>query len=131
MPASSQSDTSQCPFCFGNGVFKGETLGERPNAKAVNTHTNAILIVPTEHTEAVENLSDGFWHDLSELVGELRQSKDIQDYNLSLNVGKNAGQTVKHLHFWVIPREGGQPASGKGLALLIDERNAAEKPATE
>ncbi len=44
-----------------------------------------------------------------------------EHYNLSLNVGKSAGQSVKHLHFWVIKREGGLGSSGKGLARLISE----------
>jgi diadenosine tetraphosphate (Ap4A) HIT family hydrolase len=44
-------------------------------------------------------------------------SKD--HYNLSLNVGEHAGQTVKHLHFWVIPRQPGLPTSGMGLATLV------------
>ena len=41
-------------------------------------------------------------------------------YNISTNVGKNAGQSVKHLHFWIIPRATNKPSSSKGLASLID-----------
>jgi diadenosine tetraphosphate (Ap4A) HIT family hydrolase len=43
------------------------------------------------------------------------------DYDLSLNIGRAAGQTVKHLHFCVIPRAEGRASSGKGMARLIEE----------
>lgn len=48
-----------------------------------------------------------------------------EDYNISLNIGKLAGQTVKHLHFWVIPRYADTPSTGKGLACLIKDANAS------
>jgi diadenosine tetraphosphate (Ap4A) HIT family hydrolase len=46
------------------------------------------------------------------------------DYNLVLNHGALAGQSVKHLHLWVIPRFAGKPSSGKGFARLILEADS-------
>ena len=48
---------------------------------------------------------------------------DLGHYNLSFNLGKHAGQSVKHLHLWIIPRNDDEPAAGRGLATLIEEAN--------
>jgi len=75
------------------------------------------LIVPEVHAEEPGELPDAWWTDFKELFAKVPIDK--AHYNLSLNVGEHAGQTVKHLHFWVIPRQAGLPTSGKGLATLI------------
>ena len=79
------------------------------------------LIIPRAHRESVQDLPDNWWADMKQLLAAV---PDLPaDYNISINIGKQAGQTLGHLHFWVIPRAGDVPAAGKGLAKLIDEAN--------
>jgi Diadenosine tetraphosphate (Ap4A) hydrolase and other HIT family hydrolases len=90
-----------------NGGFLVPALGSEGN----------YLIVPKVHAEDPGELPDDWWADFKALFAKVPIEK--AHYNLSLNVGEHAGQTVKHLHFWVIPRKPGLPTSGKGLAALI------------
>jgi diadenosine tetraphosphate (Ap4A) HIT family hydrolase len=84
----------------------------------------SYLIIPAGHYESLLDLPDNWWQDMKSLLG--RVPGLAGDYNLSLNYGKNAGQSLKHLHFWVIPREDGKPSSGKGFARLIAEADDSQ-----
>jgi len=123
MHTESTSLSSDCPFCRQNGLLKGEVTAETGSAYLLPAQQSpgCYLIIPTDHIEAVNELPDDWWRSFKEL---LPQVPDVpSSYNISLNIGPGAGQTVKHLHFWVVPRPAGDPASGKGLARLIAETN--------
>ncbi|MDB5179214.1 MAG: hypothetical protein JWN01_1157 [Patescibacteria group bacterium] len=112
-----------CPFCRSNGRLKGEIVATSEGAYMIDSSSNSgnYLIIPETHVEALTELPDTWWVDLKALLAQVPGL--AQDYNLSINIGKLAGQTVKHLHFWVIPRAAGEAASGKGFVGLIDEVN--------
>jgi L-threonylcarbamoyladenylate synthase len=114
-----------CPFCRSNGALKGQVLFSSEGAYLIESLSNSgrYLIIPEPHVESLADLPDTWWRDLKVMLA--RVPGLTRDFNVSINAGRNAGQTVKHLHFWVIPRAGGQSASGKGLARLIDEANEA------
>lgn len=108
-----------CPFCLTNGLLKGEILAESAGGFmiAAVSSPGSYLVVPKVHVEDPAKLPVNWWSEMREL---LPQTPELgEHYNLSLNVGKLAGQSVKHLHFWVVKREGGRGSSGKGLARLI------------
>jgi diadenosine tetraphosphate (Ap4A) HIT family hydrolase len=54
-------------------------------------------------------------------VDEVNKVCEAGDCNISLNLGKKAGQRLEHLHFWVIVRRGeeGLPSENLGLSALI------------
>ena len=85
-----------------------------------------LLVIPKEHIESPLELPADWWKSFTEL---LAQTPDLpESYNISVNYGKPAGQTKAHLHFWIIGRSDGEPASGIGLARLItlyNEQNGA------
>lgn len=83
----------------------------------------SYLIIPAQHVESLLDLPDNWWQDFKAMLAQVPGLTG--DYNLSLNYGKDAGQSLKHLHFWVIPRESGKPSSGKGFARLIAEADDA------
>ncbi|MFA7087791.1 MAG: HIT family protein [Patescibacteria group bacterium] len=69
------------------------------------------LVVPKEHYQYLEEVPED---DLKNLLlicrkigGLLKLILGNKDYNLTLNNGPDAGQTVPHLHFHVIPRHEG------------------------
>ena len=66
-----------------------------------------ILVIPKQHFTSFEEISDSVMHELIDhvnLVGRFYRNKKL-NYNLLLNNGKHAGQTVPHTHFHVIPRK--------------------------
>ncbi|HSH56282.1 MAG TPA: HIT domain-containing protein [Candidatus Limnocylindrales bacterium] len=117
--------TANCPFCISNNLLKGEVLARSGGAYLAQTKSSPdnYLIIPIGHVESPLVLSDTWWHEVKEL---LIQTPHVADnYNISLNIGAHAGQSIKHLHFWIIPRMAGKPTSGKGLARLIKEVDAS------
>jgi diadenosine tetraphosphate (Ap4A) HIT family hydrolase len=83
---------------------------------------NNYLILPTYHAEKVTELHDTWWKGVKELMPKVPNLSE--NFNLSFNIGKESGQTIQHLHLWVIPRYPSQLASGTGLAGLIDKVNS-------
>ncbi len=112
-----------CPFCLKNGLFKGDILYEDDGIFVTTPlgHASALLLIPKDHTEQLTELSDDWWKYAKNALISFAPTLDGKDYNLALNYGKIAGQTVSHLHFWIVPREANMPSSGKGLATLIQE----------
>jgi len=111
-----------CPFCLANNLLAVPVLAESEGAYLVPAHSHPgnYLIIPRNHAESIADLPDDWMRDFKHL---LAQVPDLDHFNITLNVGKSAGQTVKHLHFWIVPRAGDQLASGKGLVSLIKHAN--------
>jgi diadenosine tetraphosphate (Ap4A) HIT family hydrolase len=115
-----------CRFCLSNNLLTGEIVAENQRAFAIpaSTATENFLIIPKGHYKTLEDLPDDWWADLKQLLVQLAVPRD--NYNLSINIGEQAGQKVAHLHFRIIPRQAETPASAKGLAALIAEVNGAD-----
>ena len=111
-----------CVLCRSNGLFEGPVMAETEHAYLTTAKGNEhnYLIIPASHVASLTDLPDDWWRDAKDM---LKHIPDLQDYNLSLNYGKSAGQTLEHIHFWIIPRVSNEPAAGKGLARLINEAN--------
>lgn len=118
-----QSATKDCPFCRTNGLLKGEVIATSAQAYLIENSVlpGNYLIIPEVHTEQLTDLPDTWWADVKELLVQVPNLP--ADYNISFNIGRFAGQTVKHVHLWVVPRFADQPAAGKGLVTLIDQSN--------
>jgi diadenosine tetraphosphate (Ap4A) HIT family hydrolase len=103
--------------------LKSTPLAESAGAFLLDAYGSpgCYLIIPIEHAETPGELPDTWVEDMDTLLPEV--PADLSNYNLSFNMGKEAGQTVEHMHMWVIPRAAGEPASGKGLAALINQAN--------
>src|SRR5262245_15963860 len=100
-------DTENCPFCRASNLLKEPVIVESAGAFLIKAHGSEgnFLIIPNAHAESPSELPDNWWQDFKELLAKVPNLEG--DYNLALNVGRQAGQTVKHLHFWVIPRPAG------------------------
>lgn len=116
---------TDCPFCLDNNLFKGEILATSEQGFLT---TNAFmpgnfLIIPKAHIEQPTDLPDTWWVDFKTLLPQVPNLAG--DFNITVNYGKAAGQSLKHLHFWIIPRKSDMPSSGKGLARFIAEADKA------
>lgn len=105
-----------CLFCKivagevpSENVFESDSvLAFRDINPQAPTH---ILVIPKEHVASAAELEDRHAGDLVEIfksAAELAKSEGIADtgYRLVTNIGREAGQTVLHLHFHLM---GGRP----------------------
>jgi diadenosine tetraphosphate (Ap4A) HIT family hydrolase len=108
-------DQSRCPFCQREGpriTLENEAALAFPVAEG---HT---LVVPRRHIAGLFDLPGeelaALWRLVAlvrrRLVGELRPD----GFNVGVNDGPAAGQTVPHAHVHVIPRRAGHVADPKG-----------------
>lgn len=66
------------------------------------------LVLPKEHVENIFELNEETASHLGKIITllakNLKEKLNISDLNVLNNNGEKAGQTVKHLHFHLIPR---------------------------
>jgi len=67
-----------------------------------------VLIISKRHVEDYFDLDEKEIESIWKMVIEVKNILDIkynpQGYNIGFNVGKEAGQTIDHVHIHVIPR---------------------------
>lgn len=119
----SNNSQAGCPFCRNNQLLVGDPIAQNERAYLVqNTRfAGSYLIIPNDHVESPIDLADIWWQDVKDLLAKVPVK--LIDYNLSFNIGPKAGQSVRHLHLWVTPRNDDLPADGKGLNALIEAYN--------
>jgi diadenosine tetraphosphate (Ap4A) HIT family hydrolase len=77
-----------------------------------------LLVIPFRHVSSVFELKED---ELAEMLSFIVQVKEYIDnqfhaegYNIGVNVGEAAGQTVMHVHIHVIPRYLGDMKNPRG-----------------
>jgi diadenosine tetraphosphate (Ap4A) HIT family hydrolase len=120
--------TSTCPFCTlpPSRILENNTHGLviRDGFPVSPGHT---LIVPKRHIGSFFELEGGERDDLLNLVDRAKaqvQSEFKPDgYNIGINDGPAAGQTVPHLHIHLIPRYIGDQVDPRGgVRWIIPEK---------
>lgn len=96
-----------CPFCDSEvAILKNELAYARYDIYPVNE--GHILVVPLRHVSSFFDLTSEERDAIFKLVDELKALLDKEHqpdgYNIGINVGESAGQTVWHVHVHVIPR---------------------------
>jgi diadenosine tetraphosphate (Ap4A) HIT family hydrolase len=123
-----------CPFCAPSGaviVAKGLlTTTIRDRYPVSPGHT---LVVPNRHVESVFEMSEEEQMAVLEAVRVAKRALDADlhpdGYNIGLNVGVAAGQTVMHAHVHVIPRFDGDVADPRGgIRHCVPGRGYYEPP---
>lgn len=111
---------SDCIFCRPDGGWRelaGNDLAVAFPAGFPVSPGHA-LIVPRRHEPDFFALSDAEQAAVVGLVNPVRAALDREfgpdAYNLGINAGKAAGQTVLHCHLHVIPRYAGDVAEPRG-----------------
>jgi diadenosine tetraphosphate (Ap4A) HIT family hydrolase len=120
-----------CLFCdrlaAGGLLTENERAAAFPDAFPLSTgHT---LIVPRRHEADFLALSFEEQVDVWRLVGPVKARIDLDlrpdGYNVGVNVGTAAGQTIAHAHLHVIPRYRGDVADPRGGIRWILPARAA------
>ena len=117
-----------CPFC---SLLQSRVIDSSPLGLVIRDafpispgHT---LIIPKRHVGSFFDLEAD---ERAELLALLCQAKVVADkefspqgYNIGINDGAAAGQTVPHLHLHLIPRfEGDLPDPRGGVRWVIPEK---------
>ena len=124
------TDDARCPFCTRIRGRRGLLATRRtavalPDAFPVNP--GHCLVLPKRHEPDFFELTVDEQADIAELVWELRELVEAEHHAAAFNVGVNAGslagQTVGHAHVHLIPRyEGDVPDPRGGVRWVIPER---------
>lgn len=119
---------TDCPFCridLNRVVLSNEAAYSIRDAFPVSPgHT---LVIPRCHVSSIYDLSpgeqDALW-DLTRVAREaLRSIPGVDGFNIGLNDGPAAGQTMEHAHIHVIPRRSGDcPDPRGGIRLIFPEK---------
>ena len=84
-----------------------------------------LLIVPRAHKTDWFELSDQERKDAIELIDLLKNESSAKDFNIGMNCGAAAGQTIFHCHIHFISRrEGDHPDPRGGVRGVIPEKQS-------
>jgi diadenosine tetraphosphate (Ap4A) HIT family hydrolase len=107
-----------CVFCKRHHPILAETKLSFAFLDSFPVSSGHSLVIPKRHVLSIWELTDEEYTDAFNLV---RQVKDIlqekfepQGYNVGVNCGEAAGQSVFHAHVHVIPRYNGDVPSPRG-----------------
>ena len=113
-------ENNNCIFCSleKNRVIKSNelALAFRDNFPVTELHT---LIVPRRHAKDYFELTQEEVVACNNLINQLRldlmeEDSSIEGFNIGMNAGEVAGQTVFHCHIHLIPRRKGDVENPRG-----------------
>jgi len=110
--------SDKCPFCIDIEIIEehGSVFAMKDNYPVTKGHH---LIIPFRHTDDYFSMTKTERDDATELIRVLKnklESKDktITGFNIGMNSGESAGQTVMHSHIHLIPRRDGDTKKPRG-----------------
>ena len=111
---------NSCPFCTLPPerivAEDGPCVAIRDLYPVSEGHT---LIIPRRHVASFREMTPEEWaatQRLARTVAEALEREDpsVQAYNIGINDGRQAGQTIPHAHIHVIPRRAGDVRRPRG-----------------
>jgi diadenosine tetraphosphate (Ap4A) HIT family hydrolase len=108
-----------CPFCC---LPDDRVLAQDAHGKVIRdaypVSPGHTLVIPHRHVGSFFDLSTEERSCLLALLDEARRSIEVEHrpdgYNIGINDGPTAGQTVPHLHIHLIPRYAGDRTDPRG-----------------
>jgi diadenosine tetraphosphate (Ap4A) HIT family hydrolase len=109
-----------CPFCqrieSGDVTYEDGSAVAFPDGRPVTPgHT---LVVATRHEPSFLRLTEAeagdVWRLARRVCEDLQRQYEITGFNLGINVGGAAGQTIPHVHMHIIPRHEGDGRAARG-----------------
>ncbi len=106
-----------CPFCEAEGEVLGNELAYAKFDR-YPVSPGHLLIIPRRHAAWWFDLTDEEEEAIFSLVREAKKILDEQfspdGYNIGINCGEAAGQTIFHVHVHMIPRYAGDVENPRG-----------------
>ena len=124
--------TDRCPFCEPD---RGPKVVERCGTVVAIADKNPVtkghmLILPVRHTPDYFAMTPEEKKDADRLIRILRDRIEASDatvtgFNIGVNCGTSAGQTIMHAHIHFIPRRDGDvPQPRGGVRGVIPDQQA-------
>jgi len=120
--------THHCPFCH----IRAEQIIDqdewvfviRDGFPVARGHT---LIIPNRHIESYFETTKAERRSMDEMLfkhrGELALQYSTDSFNIGINDGPMAGQTMKHIHLHIIPRHSDDmPDPRGGIRFVIPDK---------
>jgi ATP adenylyltransferase len=111
----------RCPFCSESVRAAAVDVGRLVYAieDAAPVTPGHILVVPKRHTRDFFTMSSEELRDTEALLRSLRESilrndPTVTGFNVGVNCGASAGQTLMHAHIHLIPRRDGDTDERRG-----------------
>jgi len=114
------SKGDECPFCRAGDASNSAELDEQNGILFRAKHCfgvmnlfpynpGAFMVIPYEHTNALESLDSEVWLEMSEYVragvGILKDKLGAGGVNIGMNLGAVAGAGIsEHIHYHLVPR---------------------------
>lgn len=116
---------SNCPFCQPDLFLENEFCYARFDLYPVS-HGHS-LIIPKRHVETWFDMTPQEQSSAIQLIEKAKAYLDIKfqpaGYNIGVNCGEVAGQTIPHAHIHLIPRyQGDMPDPKGGVRGVIPEK---------
>ena len=112
---------TDCPFCGANVEeriiqYEGTVISIRDGYPVTRLHT---LILPRRHISDYFDFTAREREDADRLLRSLREAilkedPSVTGFNVGVNCGLSAGQTIMHAHIHLIPRRNGDIANPRG-----------------
>ena len=119
---------TNCPFCQPTGALMENDLAYViEDAYPVNP--GHLLIIPKSHVADFFLITEAERSAMLKLLDEAKHHLDRKHapagYNIGVNVGDAAGQTVPHVHMHLIPRYPGDTPNPRGgvRGVIPDKQN--------
>jgi diadenosine tetraphosphate (Ap4A) HIT family hydrolase len=120
----------RCPFCApdpGRLLRQGAlTTSLRDAYPLTDGHS---LVTPARHVASLFGLSaeerEAVWEEVGRVRADLMRELGVDAFNIGLNDGVAAGQTVLHAHVHVIPRRAGDVPDPRGGVRWVVPARAA------
>lgn len=120
-----------CPFC--ERLAQGEPLAGNEHAAALPDgyplSPGHCLVIPRRHISDYFKLTveeqTAIWALVSDLKTKLANERSPDGFNVGINMGAAAGQTVWHAHVHLIPRYAGDVEDPRGGVRWVIPKKAA------
>ena len=114
------NQTEQCLFCNKKKqkiIYSSEHIYVVRDSFPVTKYHS--LIIPHRHISNFFDLNKDELKDLNKILQKERQSllnldNEITGFNIGVNAGKDAGQSIMHCHIHLIPRRKGDVENPRG-----------------
>jgi len=119
----------RCPFC--DRLSTGSLTAQSPAAAAFPdafpVSPGHTLVVPRRHAASIYALDAAeqadLWHLVAQIRGQLVRDLRPDGFNIGVNDGALAGQTIEHAHVHVIPRwKGDVPDPRGGIRWVLPDK---------
>lgn len=112
---------SNCHFCIENA--KSRIVSEYGSAYAIKDKFQVTkghhLIIPKRHSQDYFSISENERYDAERLIRIMQKrilnsDSTVTGFNIGMNCGESAGQTIFHAHMHLIPRRDGDTPNPRG-----------------